>query len=289
MKKALTRTISAWCLGMFLICLTMLGRQEVQAATLGNTVYLKSSNTTLYYDMNGNGKKDAIRISCVKQSEYYYKSIQVYINGKSALKKSISGCTFLSVRYLSCSSKKNYLQILALKDGGYMYMNKIYIYSGGKLIEAVDLGQADNKSTTVTKVTSESISVKFSVQPYETGRIEWNFVYKPSGSKLKLKSSTAAAQSTLGTWPVYDGYQKYFKNNQFVTARKRTYYTSYALKNKAFTANSGDVLTLRQVKVVNRKLYLKFTLNGKNGWIRVTGKSDYNGEWFRGVSRRLAG
>lgn len=71
MKKVLIRIISAWCLGMLLICLTMLGRQEVQAATLGNTVYLKSSNPTLYYDMTGNGKKDTIRISCSKQSEYY--------------------------------------------------------------------------------------------------------------------------------------------------------------------------------------------------------------------------
>ena len=289
MKKLSKQIFTAWCLGLFFICMTLTAKTEVQASTLGDSIYLNKNNTTLYYDMNGNGKKDAVRISCTKLNDYYYKSFQVYINGKSALKKSIVGCSGLNIRYMSSSPQKNYLQIVASQDGGYMYTNKIYIYSGGKLIEAADLGKVDNMLATVTKVTSNSITVKFSVQPYETGRIEWNFVYQPNGNKLKLKSNTASAISTLGSWMVNDGYQKYFKKNQFVTARKRTYYTPYNLKTKAFTTKAGDILTLRRVKVINKKLYINFVINGKNGWTRVTGKPDSGGEWFRGVSKRLAG
>lgn len=288
MKKVLMRLLSAGGMGLFLVGMLLVGNTKVQAAALGQEVYIKSSSTTLYYDMDGNGTKDMVRILCGKKG-YSYENIRIYINGKIALNKNLSNCSHVYVQYLSCTSKKNYLQVSAFQAGDELYMGKIYSYSGGKLVEAADLKYGWNITTRVTKVTSGAITIQCFVQVMETGRITWDFVYKPNGNKLKLKSNTASAKSMLGSMSYNDGYQKYFQNNRFVTARKRTYYTSYNLKNKAFTTKVGDVLTLSKVKIVNKKVYLNFTAKGKSGWIKATGNYDPAGEWFRGVSRRLAG
>lgn len=88
-------------------------------------------------------------------------------------------------------------------------------------METADLGYADNMAATVTKVSKGGITVKFSVQPVETGRIEWKFVYKPSVKKLKLRSNSARVTSVPGQWPMDDGYGKYFKQNKFICLKLR--------------------------------------------------------------------
>jgi hypothetical protein len=238
--------------------------------------------------MDGDGQSEAVTIHLKALDQYYYDSFQVSIDGKQVLSKSIRGCYGLSVRYLSCSSSKNYLQFVSYADGGYMYLNRIYCYSSGKLVKAADFGTIDNASVTVTKVTKSGVTVKFSVQPWQTGRVQWSFVYQPSGSTLKVKNNTVKIKSTLGNWKVNDGYTGYFKKNQFVAAKKTTFYTSTSLKKAAFTTKAGDVLTLQKVKVVGKKMYLSFKKNGKTGWIRIKEKYSSNA-LFYGVTRRLAG
>lgn len=274
---------------LMVVCFLVPGRLEGKAATLTASQYIQGTGTVLYQDITGDGKPDTIRIRLTKQGQYYYKNLYVYVNDALVLTEKIDGCSGANVRFLSCSKKKNYLQIVVTADGGYMYLNKIYSWSGKKLVAAADLGQEDNMSATVTKVTSSSITVKFSVQPWETGRVEWSFVYQPKGKKLKLKSKTAKVTSVLGQWPMNDGYQKYFKQNKFVTANGRTFYTTTSLKKKAFTTKQGDVLKLQKVKMVGDKMYLCFKKGKKLGWQKVNGQYNGNDYWFYGVVNRLAG
>ena len=288
-KRIAEKGTRTWFLWAFLLCMVFAGSLKANAATLGSEQYVQGTDLTLYGDLTGDGKSDTIQVHVIRQYAYYYKSFQVYVNGKLAVTKNISGSSSVSARYLSCSKTKNYLQIEVGADGGYMYLNKIYAYSGGKLLEAVDLGRADNMAATVTKVSKSGVTVKFSVQPMETGRIEWNFGYKPSGKKLKLKSNTAKVTSSLGGWAMNDGYDKYFRQNKFLTAKGRTFYTSSTLKKKAFTTKTGDVLTLQKVKIVGKKMYLSFKKNGKIGWQRIKSVYSANGYWFYGVNSRLAG
>ncbi len=265
-------------------------RVDASAAELTNIkLPANGGSKTIKRDINGDGKKESIKIGVTRLNGYYYNSVKVYINGKKVLNKSIKGCSGVSVNYVSCSAKKNYLQVTGWMDGEYLHTNKIYFISMNKLTEAADLGQADNASMVITKVTSKSVTVRFSVQPWETGRIRWNFVYEPSGKKLKLKSSTAKAYSELGGFALNDGYGKYFKKNQFRVAKSRTFYTSSSLKKKAFQAKKGDILTLDKVKISGKNMYLSFKKNGKTGWCRLQKNYSVNGFWFYGVSNRLAG
>lgn len=280
-------------LGILFFCLMtagllLRGNLQVKASVLTDVQWMQGSSITLYQDITGDGVKDSIQVKATKSNEYYYKNVSVYINGALALTEKIDGCSGVSARFLSCSAKKNYLQVEATADGGYMYLNRIYAYSGKKLVRAADFGQEDNMSATVTKVTAKSVVVKFSVQPWETGRVEWNFVYQPKSKKLKLKNNTVKVVSVLGQWDMNDGYQKYFKQNKFVTQNGRAFYTSTNMKKKAFTTKQGDVLKLQKVKMIGRKMYLRFKKGKKTGWQKVNGTYSSN-YWFYGVVNRLAG
>lgn len=288
-KGMVKKVTGIWYLWVFLLCMVFAGGVNAEAAALGSEQYLKGTDLTMYYDLTGDGKNDTIVVHTTMENTYYYKNFQVSVNGKVVLTRKISGCTGVSARYMSCSKKKNYLQIQAYMDGGYMYLNKIYSWTGSKLAEAADLGRADNMAATVTRVSKSGITVKFSVQPVETGRIEWKFMYKPSGKRLKLKSNSAKATSVLGEWPMDDGYGKYFKQNKFVTASGRTFYTSTNLKKKAFATKTGDILTLQKVKIIGKKMYLGFKKNGRIGWRRIKSVYSSTGYWFYGVNNRLAG
>lgn len=273
-----------------MLCCLMLCETRAQAASLGKEIQLDKGEKTISCDVTGNGKKDTVKLRAASRDGYFLDKAYVYVNGKKSLTLNVKGCNGVSFRHISCTKKKNYLQIEARADGGYMFLNKIYKYSGGKLIKAADLGRADNMSATVTKVTASSIQVLFSVQPAETGRLEWTFTYKPNGNKLKTKSKTVSVKSTLGQGTDWqkDGYFKYFKKNQFVTLTGRKYYTSSNLKKTAFTAKKGDVVTLKKVKISGKKMYLCFKKGKKSGWIRIKDKYSTSG-WYYGVNNRLAG
>ncbi len=266
---------------------------RTQAASLGPVNGLDPDNKvcSISNDITNDGKKDTIRFRITARDKYFCNKAYVYVNGKQALTLNVSGCTSILFRHISCSKKKNYLQIEAYSDGRCMEMNKIYRYSKGRLAAAADFAGRDYESATVTKVTSSCIEVKFSAQPVETGRMEWSFQYKPAGSKLKLKSNTVPVASMLGSlsWPS-DGYHKYFKKNQFVTAAGRAYYTTSGLRKKAFTTKRGDVVTLKKVKISQKKMYLCFKKGKKTGWVRIKGEYGYGRkEWYQGVAQRVAG
>lgn len=285
MRRSLLRTLPLY---LALFCLLFIGRSTVKAASLDNKIYLRGNYATLLRDVDGNGDIEKIQIKASQLNAYFYKNIRVYVDGKLALKKNIKGASGISLRYMSCSAKKNYLQLMVTMDGGYMYLNKIYTFSKGKLIEAADLGHADNMTADVTSISGDKLTVAFSVQPYDTGRIEWSFDYHPTGKKLKLVSNTASAKSVLGGYFYGDRDSKNFKKNKFTTVRARTYYKSAGGKQKAFRTKKGDVLKMQKVKIIGQKMYLSFKKGKKTGWTEV---HDYvpGGEWFRGVSKRLAG
>lgn len=284
--RKFTKYLFLFCL--LAICPLLFGTIDGQAATLTNPQSIQHT-TTLYQDITGDGQMDSIRIYADKKGIYFYDTLTVYVNGKLALRENLDYCSGVSTRFLSCSKKNNYLQLIASADGGYMYLNKLYSYSDGKLVTALNLGQEDNASATVTKVTRKSVTVKFSTQPWETGRVEWKYVYQPKGKKLKIKNKTAKVTSVIGSFTFSDGYSSYFKQNKFVAKKEIIFYTSTSMKKKAFTVKPGDVIKLQRVKGMGDHMYLSFKKGKKTGWQKVNGKYVYQGDWFYGVSNRLAG
>lgn len=276
MKRKNTRILFAFALTAF--CL-MFCNIRAQAASLSKkTTLFDQTEKKLSYDMTGDGKRDNIRICATKWSSGFYKKFMIDVNGKKALTLNFKDgpCSLLYLQYISCSRKNNYLLIEAYPDASFVTLRKIYKYSGGRLKEAVDLLGSNTFSVVdIKKVTSSSIKIRIVCTLSEIGVLEWNFTYKPSGNKLKLKNSTAAVKS-LGD-PFDDGssakYFKYFKKNQFITRTGRRYYTSSSLKKKAFSTKSGEILTLKKIKVSGKKMYLCFKKGKKTGWIYV--KKEY--------------
>ena len=276
---------------LLLFCMSSLISVRTYAATLDSKeTFIPENGKTIYRDLNGDGKKEKIRfILHMKKDRTEYIGFSVYVNGKRAIKKSVEFMD-LKTRYISCSTKKSYIQIVAGLPGDYMAMNIIYsLSSSGTLVEAADLGRADDMYVTILKVTANSITVKFSVQPYETGRVEWNFVYIPSGQKLKLKSNIVDIRSCIGSKDLSHVGDYFFIHNQFFTSIGRTYYTSTNLRNKSFTTEYSDIVTLKKVKIVNKKMYLKFSFEGKDGWIKMQEPRKSRWDWYLGVYQYLAG
>lgn len=283
--RSITRTLPLWLL---LFCLLLTGKTTVKAATLDNKVYLRGNYATLYRDVDGDGDTEKVQLKAASLNNYFYKNFRIYIDGKLALKKNIKGVSGLSFRYMSCSPKKNYLQIIATMDGGFMYINKLYAFSNGKLVEAADLGSADNMMAEVIGISSKGLSVRFSVQPYDTGRVEWTFEYRIKGRKLKRTSNTAPVKSALGDFYYGDRDTKNFKKNKFTTVRGRTYYKAAGQSQRAFRTKKGDVVKMQNVKIIGKKMYISFKKGKKTGWTEVKGYTP-GGEWYRGVGKRLAG
>ncbi|HCT93165.1 MAG TPA: hypothetical protein DF613_17535 [Lachnospiraceae bacterium] len=150
----------------------------------------------------------------------------------------------------------------------------------------------------VVKATGKSIQVVNSLQPMETGWINWKYTYTYKNGKFKLKSSTAAAKSSLGNHAYdEDGYRALFKKNKYVVANTRSFYTGTDLKKVAFTAERNDKLTLKKIKISGDKVYLQFQKGKKTGWQQVdnSGVYDFRSSdpgstgWFYGVYKRLVG
>lgn len=266
------------------------GSQQAAAASLGVIQHPRAGTTTWKRDITGDGKIDTIKMK-LTGSGGYYKNFTIYINGKKALTENIKGCSDVIIRFFSCKKSANFLYVSTSKDGGYLYFSRIYAYSKGKLLKAADLLQeVDNAGDHIQKVTSNSINVRYSVQPLETGFISWNYTFQRVGKKFKLKSTAAKVTSNLANRSLYrDNYQKYFDKNQFVVQRQKAFYTGTNLNKVAFTAKKGDVLTLSKLKAVNKKLYLGFKKKGKLGWIKVGRPYSPSSHLFYGVSKRMVG
>lgn len=274
-----------------------------QAAKVTRMYNYLSSNKTLLQDITRDGKKDKIRFKFTKDE--YGDSIikaQIYVNGKKAAVFTYDEYEnyALTINYVYLSKNREFLQIYGNGDNDLIVKNALYSYNSktGKLTKVLDLAKYRMMAGDVTDVTGSQITVEYTGQPMETGGLLCDFTYVYRNGKFKLKSNTVPVKSRLSVFSYNDdGYGKYFVNNQFLVANKRSFYTSTSMKKKAFTVRRGDVVTLKKIKMTSSKVYLQFQYGNKKGWQRVFRNSVYdftrddweNTGWFYGVAKRLAG
>lgn len=263
---------------------------KAEAASLGTEYYVSGNEHRSWAQVNGGGNMELLHVKLkpYEGSDYFYSGFTVDINGKKVLTKTTGKYGFegLSYRWITCDKKKQYMQITLTSSGGFLNQSVIYRYANGKLTPAKTLiSRVDNAEVSVVKATKSGIIVKYSVQPGETGRIEWKYTFRIAGKKLKLKSSTAKVVSYFKKNSAYvnSPYRRYFAKNQFVTKKGKTYYTKPGGKKKQFRTKSWDLVTLSKVKIIKKKMYLGFKKGGKLGWIRIRGNYPSNGEWFHDI------
>lgn len=261
-----------------------------------------SRSATIYKDMTGDNKKDAIKIKFLNaDTNGAYSALQIDVNGKNALKVKTNRFYGARIRWFYMSQSKKFLQIVCTSDNDYIVFNRIYGYNTktGKLVQALDLNliaESGRYGADVTNVSSSAIQISYGLQPAETGWITWKFVYTCRNGKFVLKSNTASVKSTLAGIDHGDIYTEYFRKNQYVVANPLKFYTTISQNKTAFTAKRGDVLTLQKVKMVGKNVYLQFKKGNVSGWRKVGGypykasAGDMaSSGWFYGVLNRLAG
>lgn len=289
---------------LFLVMCMAFRTVPVKAASLTKvaSVYTYQTNSSAFRrDLTGDGKPETITVTAGDRNYDYYKQLSVSVNGKAAaVIRPKYSFYYFEVQYLSMSGNKNFLAVKASTDNADEVLNAVYRYNPGtgRLVRVLDINfkyAPSHAYEAVTKVTSNTITVHYSAQFNETGYIGWDFVYIYKNGSFRLKSNCANAKSGLGGFAIRDGYDKYFKKNQFIVTGKRTFYTSPGLSKKAYIAQKGNVLTLKKICVSGKKVYLGFSRNGKTGWIRIGNefrsvyKNSYVNGWFYGTGRRLAG
>lgn len=221
-----------------------------------------SGSSTVYQDVTHDGKKDTIKFSEVKGSNYT-KQLKVYVNGKLALTTPSYDDlgTSIIVNYIYQTKSREFLQIYSWSDDGQdKRINQIYSYNSktGKFKKVLDLYQSvDAWSGYVVSAASKEITVEFWLQPCETGFIIWNFKYTFTDGKFKLESSTAKVTSL------------HKKNNHFKVANSFKLYKTASLSKVSFVAKRGAVLTLKKIKYSKGKFYLQFKSGSKTGWQKV--------------------
>lgn len=274
---------------------------SANAATKLKTVHSwKSKGTTFAVDLTGDKKNEKVTLKETKSSDGYVSKMQIKINKKTALTLKNTESFYTTIIYFQMSSSRQFLQIYGTGDNDTLAYNRIYRYNKktGKLVRVLNLGSYKNANAyAVKKVTKNTIKVNFSYQPSETGTLKWKYTYTYKNGKFRLKSSTAAVKSGLSSGRLNDGYDDYFRNNQFVAAKRLQFYTTTARKTLSFTVKQGDVVTLKNIRLTGNNIYLQFQSGTRTGWQLVNRSNvyDYTSAnpgvtgWFHGVYSRLAG
>lgn len=284
------KTIKKMFLGM-IFCLSLssilYGTITVKAASKIKAVCTTDKNKSFSVDVTGDNKKDKITLKIAKDSyNGPVKKIQVYVKGQKALTLNDKcGSRSVSVYYIRMSKSKTFLQIITHHYNTLPNYNNIYRYNTKtkKLVKVLDLSNVTGNPGKVMNVSGNQIKIEYIYQPTETGWLEWKYTYNYKNGKFKLKSNTVPVKSSLGSG--LDNYDRYFKQNKFVVAKTRKFYTTTSLKKVAFTAEKNEVLTLENIKISGKNVYLQFKSGKKIGWQKM--RSSYN--WFYGVTQRLAG
>lgn len=241
-------------------------------------------------DINGDGKADAIKITTTK-SKGYVSKITVSVNKKTAYTKALKSgsVSFIRAKYASMSKSKEFIQIIGYGDSDSLAMNQIYKYNtkSKKLVSVSSLNQGIATAGEITAASKDYITIKHSTQPAETGYITWTLPYKYTNNQLVAASSTSSnVKSVIGNYKK-DKYTALFNKNQFVTAKKLTFYNG---KKVGFVAPAKTTLTLKKVTLSDGIVYVQFQYGKKTGWAHVhTSNYDYKSPWFYGVNSRLVG
>lgn len=257
-----------------------------------------SKNTTFYQDITGDGQPDKIRMKITKTNDQIKKAV-FFVNGQKALVLKPRVTYDISLNYIQMNEKKEFLEVICHSDDGYKPIHAIYRYNDNtqKLNCVLDFTTvARGSAQEVIGVTSNEIQVSHSIQPSETGWIGWDYAYRFRSNRFSLKSKTADVRSEL-TSETGDGLSQNFKQNQFLTANRRTFYKNISRTAPAFQAEKGDLLTLKKIRTRGKDVFLQFQKGNKKGWQKVMNTDVYDYDsvdrassgWFFGVYYRLAG
>ena len=287
MRKTFTKIAGCAALGL-LMCFNApaITKAAVKTVPAKNGVY------NAKVDMNGDGKADAIKITTSKDKNDYINKIKVTMNKKTVYSKSLKDSSFcwIKVTYANMSNSREFLQFVGHGDNDCITFNQIYTYNKKrKKLNCINSFNTNaSYQNEIVAADKNYVTIHNSDQPAEVGWISWNIpFYKYSKGKLVAATTSTTTVKSLIANNKKDKYSKYFAKNQFVTAKKLTFYNGSKV---AYTVPKGKVVTLTKLSLSKDVIYLQFKYGKKTGWAHVNGtKYNFSKPWFQGVNARLAG
>lgn len=259
--------------------------KDILCDFMGGTI-----KTSCKIDLNGDGKKESLKLKAVRDEYEYLCTMSLYIDGRKVLSSPDYGEPLdVQVHYIKMSKSKILLNVKVVSDG-YDTIDGIYRYdasrkkllSVGKLLDQVKTeGWAQHSS--IVKVTASEVKIRYTCLFLEFGTVDWVSAYVWKQGKLCLKSNTANVKfRDTAIFP--DEYTELFKENKFVAQKSMKFYTNSSMKKISFRVKDGDTVTLKKIKYTGGKFYMQFLKDSKTGWLRVG-----DGAAFYGVNNRMAG
>ena len=286
MRKTFTKIAGCAALGL-LMCFNApaITKAAVKTVPAKNGVY------NAKVDMNGDGKADAIKITTSKDKNDYINKIKVTMNKKTVYSKSLKDSSFcwIKVTYANMSNSREFLQFVGHGDNDCITFNQIYTYNKKrKKLNCINSFNTNaSYQNEIVAADKNYVTIHNSDQPAEVGWISWNIPYKYSKGKLVAATTSTTTVKSLIANNKKDKYSKYFAKNQFVTAKKLTFYNGSKV---AYTVPKGKVVTLTKLSLSKDVIYLQFKYGKKTGWISVNNKNyDFESPYFKKVNSRLAG
>lgn len=250
------------------------------------------AGVTYEYDLNGNGKKDAIRYT-VKQASIpsidsdYGCRLTLFINGKKSYSKTVDSALNARLSICDLNSKDGYLDLI------------LYFTSDSACLDYMGfLRYSGSKITTIKSIISN-----------KTNQFGQALIYRVSGiSNIKsdgnfsIVADTPCSLNGIGSYLCRVPFQS--KGNKITAVSSNTYsITSHSRKynykaaktipaykkansssKKAFSIKKGGTVNLLKVKVSNSDkdnwAYIK-TKAGKTGWIHLPESYDYDNPLFQ--------
>lgn len=242
-------------------------------------------------DLNGDGKSDSFKMTTKKDKNGYISKITMTLNNKTVYSKSYKDSCFynINVKYANMSNSREFIQIVGRGENDYITFNQIYTYNKkAKKMNCINSFNSNGcYQAEIVAANKNYVTIGNYDQPSEVGWISWQIPYKYSKGKLVAATTSTTTVKSLIANSKKDKYSKYFAKNQFVTAKKLTFYNGSKV---AYSVPKGKVITLKKLSLSKGVIYLQFQYGKKTGWAHVNGtKYDFRKPWFEGVSSRLAG
>lgn len=244
-----------WVLGVVLFLFLVMGDAHiVHADTTG--IYTLKADKTYNYDLDGDGKKESLKIEFGKSDGYVYYGADIYINGEKVL--TINDYFYVVNAQVLIMSKKNvfiYLTPSAENGDG---TKIIYQYKNGRLKKIIDFEKM-GRYANVEKVTKNKITMNIRRTWSAIGcfSYECNLVYK--NGKLKPETKTYMLDSYSQTEKAKKPYLTAKNNIQI--------YESHNTNRKSFVLKKGQKVKITKY-YFNGKIHM-FQVkmaSGKKGW-----------------------
>ncbi len=290
-----------FCTSIFILAalFTVYFSVSAHAAVKKTSILGSGGKTVCRVDLDGDGTKEKLEIQ-ISYDEYeaFFSNVCFLVDGKEVLSYDDLDINQVTADYIALDESNIFLRIVTNSDNDYVITDRFYVYdrSRQKLSEVAKLLEEQyhitNSWAEVKSVTDSKILINYQMQFDEIGKVKWTSAYVLKEGKLRLKSNTMHAKSTLaGTMTINeDPYGSLFQKNQFQAMRKIRFYKNTDLKQLSYTANPKDILKLTKLKYVQDYFYVQFSKGNKTGWMKLgqAGVENPSG-FFYGVASRLAG